>query len=498
MKKFFALLTFTGIVVACNSPVGRSWIIPVNIDPSDLEYVSLDMDQFESRRQKVLDSISEGYIILRSTDECSYNDEYSFNRHEFRANNNFYYLTGFQVPHSYVVLSRKPDQGFMLGLPPHSIRSMIYEGEQPGKDEIKDLYRPDRLLGYHEFKEFLDSLMQTSTPVYLDRSDRTFYEQVSERSGGSGQAEIRSISGILNEMRVIKGPMEVERLQKACNITAKALTNVMRECASGMYEFEIESVIEGTFLKYGSAMPGFPSIVGSGPNSTVMHYEPNTRLMETGDLLLMDIGADYGYYTADISRTIPVNGKYSEEQGAIYQLVLDAQLAAIEQMTPVNEFLDGQLAAREVISEGLAQLGLITDPEAKWQTAFYTIHGFSHYLGLDVHDVGRTGLTRSSYQHNSSKPKAVESRVLEPGMVLTIEPGVYIREKGLDQIYEMFESEVDSMELAAFVQNVKSEFEKYIHIGVRIEDDILITQDGNIVLSRYAPKEIEDIEQLMK
>jgi Xaa-Pro aminopeptidase len=221
-------------------------------------------------------------------------------------------------------------------------------------------------------------------------------------------------------------------------------------------------------------------------------------MMEDGDLLLMDIGAEYGLYTADISRTIPVNGKFSEEQRAIYQLVLDAQQAAIEKMIPGNEFLDGQLAARKVITEGLIQLGLITDPDAKWQSSFYTIHGISHYLGLDVHDVGKTGLTRSSYQNNSSIPRAVESRALEPGMVLTIEPGVYIREQGLDQIHEMYESEVDSLEIAAFVDAVQSEFEKYIHIGVRIEDDILITEDGNINLSRYAPKEIEDIQQLMR
>jgi len=193
-----------------------------------------------------------------------------------------------------------------------------------------------------------------------------------------------------------------------------------------------------------------------------------------------------------------VNGRFSEEQRAIYQLVLDAQLAAIDHMTVGNEFLDGQLAARKVITKGLTELGLITDPEAKWQTSFYTIHGFSHYLGLDVHDVGNTGLSRSSYQNNSSIPREVDSRTLEPGMVLTIEPGIYIRAEGLEQIYEMYESEVDSVDLADFVDAVRSEFEKYLHIGVRIEDDILITEEGNIILSRYAPKKIEDIEQLMR
>lgn len=492
MKKIHSLFFLISLIAGCNTPVGRSWIIPVSIDPSDLSYTPSQMESFELRRAHLIDSLKEGYLILKSTDQNSYN------RHEFKANNYFYYLTGFTAPQSYLILSANPDYPYTLALPPRSIRSMIYEGEQATEDQLRELYRVQHLISYQQYTGLLDSLLQTGSPIYLDRSDRTFYDQISHRNSEFGNAEIRDARGILDEMRVIKESLEVERLQKACNITAKALTNVLRECEPEMYEFEIESVIEGTFLEYGSAMPGFPSIVGSGPNSTTLHYEPNTRKMEDGDLLLMDIGAEYGYYTADISRTIPVNGKFSKEQQAIYQLVLDAQLAAIEEMTPGKKFLDGQLAARKVITAGLAQLGLVTDPEASWQTAFYTLHGFSHYLGLDVHDVGKTGLTRSSYQHRSSIPKAVESRVLEPGMVLTIEPGIYIREEGLGQIYEMYESEVDSTEIAAFVKQVSTTVESYIHIGVRIEDDILITRDGNIVLSRYAPKKIEDIEQLMR
>jgi Xaa-Pro aminopeptidase len=492
MKKNVTLLFLIALIFGCNSPVGRSWVIPLTIDPSDLIYTASHMERFESRRKQLTDSISDGYIILRSSGQSSYN------RHEFRPNNNYYYLTGFSAPRSYLLLSAESEYPFTLTLPPQSIRSVIYEGGHLPEDEIKTLYGPHRLLSYHQFWVFIDSLVQTGTSIYLDRTNRQFYEEVGKKAGKTGISNIKDVSGLLDEMRVLKEPMEVERLQKACNITAKALTNVMKECAAGQFEFEMESIIEGTFLEYGSAMPGFNSIVGSGPNSTTLHYEPNTRMMEDGDLLLMDIGAEYGFYTADISRTIPVNGKFSEEQRAIYQLVLDAQQAAIEKMIPGNEFLDGQLAARKVITEGLSQLGLITDPDAKWQSGFYTIHGISHYLGLDVHDVGKTGLTRSSYRNNSSIPRAVESRALEPGMVLTIEPGVYIREQGLDQIHEMYESEVDSLEIAAFVDAVQSEFEKYIHIGVRIEDDILITEDGNINLSRYAPKEIEDIQQLMR
>ncbi len=219
--------------------------------------------------------------------------------------------------------------------------------------------------------------------------------------------------------------------------------------------------------------------------------------MENGDLLLMDIGAEYGYYTADITRTIPVNGRFSREQRTIYQLVLDAQLAAIDKMIPGNMFMDGHMAARKVIVEGLYSLGLITDPDSPWQIKFYILYPSSHYLGLDVHDVGEMGGSFQSFMQQTPGD-SIPSRILEPGMVITIEPGLYFRENGLEQIFEIFENEADSLEIAEFVEQVSPVYEKYLNIGVRIEDDILLTREGNINLSRYAPKEISDIEQLMK
>jgi Xaa-Pro aminopeptidase len=219
--------------------------------------------------------------------------------------------------------------------------------------------------------------------------------------------------------------------------------------------------------------------------------------METGDLLLMDIGAEYGYYTADITRTIPVNGKFTDEQRSIYQLVLDAQLAAIEQMKPGNMFMDGHMAAKEVIVQGLSELGLITDPSSPWQIKFYILYPSSHYLGLDVHDVGDMGGSFTRFMSETPLEK-IESRMLEPGMVLTIEPGLYFREEGLEQLYQLFGSEADSSEIQRFIEEVGPVYERYLNTGVRIEDDILITTGGNINLSRYAPKEIEDIEQIMR
>lgn len=490
MKKSLLFLTLLSILTNCLNPEGRSWIIPVTIDETLLAYTPGQMEDFDRRRTAVLDSMETGFLILKSE------DQWSNNRHEFRSNNYFYYLTGFVSPESYLILVKQDVEQCYLSAPCKSIRREIYEGEQPDEEMIKSQYGADSVLSFKEVKLMLSQIVGSGSRVYVDLENRELLEELNELKGSRPKVEFLSAATILDEMRLIKGPMEIARLQKACNITARALTNVLKKCNPGMYEFEIESVIEGTFLEYGSAMPGFPSIVGSGPNCTTLHYEPNTRLMENGELLLMDIGADYGYYSADITRTIPVNGKFTTEQRTIYQLVLDAQKSAIEMMKPGNGVMEGHLAGRKVMNEGLAKLGLITDSESEWQIQLYCIHGSSHYLGMDVHDVGCYGTDPLSEEDSSGRSKS--GRTLEPGMVLTIEPGIYFRETSLDQAFEMFRFEADSSEIAAFVESVRPVYQKYINIGVRIEDDILITKEGNLVLSRYAPKEADDIEQLMR
>jgi Xaa-Pro aminopeptidase len=475
MKKYLLLLIYLSIVSGCYNPGGRSWMIPVSIDPSDLLYTPSQAESFEMRRNQVIDSLDEAYVILRSWDQNSHN------RHQFRPNNYFYYLTAYDGPGTYAILGNSPEMQYVLSSPRQSIRTMIYDASELTAAEIQEKFNPQVLLTRRELMVLIDSLLETGKPIYMDRSDKLFEYELQGMTAVDNIVDFRHIGDLVNEMRVIKHPMEVERMQKACDITAFSLTNVMRECSPDMYEFEIEAVIEATFLEYGSQMPGFNSIVGSGPNSTTLHYEPNDRLMENGDLLLMDIGAEYGYYTADITRTIPVNGKFSPEQRTIYQLVLDAQNAAIEQMTPGHLFSEANDAVKEVINTGLAELGLITDPDSPWQVTFYTLHGTSHFLGLDVHDVGSS-----------------RERELEPGMVLTIEPGIYFREKALEQAPEMFKRDADSSEIAEFIEQIAPIYEQYVNIGVRIEDDILITKGGNINLSRYAPREIDDIEQIMK
>jgi Xaa-Pro aminopeptidase len=475
MKKYLLLLIYLSIVSGCYNSGGRSWMIPVSIDPSDLSYTPAHAESFESRRNQVIDSLDGAYVILKSW------DAHSHNRHQFRPNNYFYYLTGHEGPGTFAILGNNPESQFVLSSPSQGIRARIYDGSQLSAEEMQDKFNPHQLLSRRDIMTLIDSLLETGHPIYIDRSDRLFEHELQSMASEKNMVDFRHIGELVDEMRVLKSPMEVERMQKACDITALSHTRVMKECKPGRYEFEMEAVIEGTYLEYGSQMPGFNSIVGSGPNSTTMHYEPNDRLMEDGDLLLMDIGAEYGFYTADITRTIPVNGRFSPEQGEIYQLVLDAQKAAIEQMVPGNLFSDSNDTIKSVINKGLYEMGLITDPDSPWQVTFYTIHGTSHYLGLDVHDVG-----------------TYRERKLEPGMVLTIEPGIYFREKALEQAPEMFKRDADSTEIADFIEQIGPVYEQYINIGVRIEDDILITKGGNINLSRYAPKEIDDIEQLMR
>jgi len=372
MKKYLFLFIYLSILSGCTSPGGRSWMIPVTIDLSDLDYTPSQMESFEGRRQLLTDSLGPGYIILRSADQSS------FNRHEFRPNNYFYYLTAYASRGSYAIMSSDVNKAYTLSVPPQSIRSLIYDGGETSAEELREQYHPDRILSYREVRALIDSIVKADVTIYMDRSDRTFHADLQRMAGESQTPDIRHIGELVDPMRVLKNATEVERIQKACNITAMALTRVMKECEPDRYEFEMEALIEGTFLEYGSAMPGFSSIVGSGPNSTILHYEPNTRLMEDGDLLLMDIGAEYGYYTANITRTIPISGKFTAEQRAIYQLVLDAQLAAIEQMKAGNMYMDGHMAAKKVIVDGLIELGLMTDPASPWQIKFYILYPSSH------------------------------------------------------------------------------------------------------------------------
>jgi Xaa-Pro aminopeptidase len=263
-------------------------------------------------------------------------------------------------------------------------------------------------------------------------------------------ADSMLLEAILTDLREIKTDEELRFLQEAIDITAAAHREALRSIEPGLHEYEIEAVIEYVFHRGGAEYAGFPSIVGSGENSTILHYESNRRRMEDGDLVVMDIGAEYRGYSADVTRTAPVNGRFSEPQRQIYEAVLEAQQAAIAAVQPGVGFQAVGAAASAVLAERLTELGLISDPS---DLRRFLPHGVSHYLGLDVHDVGTYGPLRA-------------------GSVITVEPGIYIRPA----------ADVD---------------ERWWNIGVRIEDDVLVTDGGPVVLSAGAPKTVAEIERMM-
>jgi Xaa-Pro aminopeptidase len=263
-------------------------------------------------------------------------------------------------------------------------------------------------------------------------------------------------------MRRRKAPLEIELMTRAVDITAEAHVAAMAAAKPGMYEYEIEALLRNVFRRHGSERPAYAPIVGSGPNATVLHYHKNNRRMEPGDLLLIDAGTEYGYYAADVTRTFPVGGKFTEPQREIYDLVLAAQEASIAATRPGATIDDVHLASVRVLTEGMVALGLIEGPaedaikEERYKR--YYMHKTSHYLGMDVHDVGRY------FERGQPRP-------LEPGVVITVEPGLYVP------------------------ANDDKAPPQYRGIGVRIEDDVLVTADGHRVLSDAIPRRTADVER---
>jgi Xaa-Pro aminopeptidase len=262
------------------------------------------------------------------------------------------------------------------------------------------------------------------------------------------------LRAVLDELRTIKTEEELAVLRRAIDITAEAHREVMRKVKPGWKEYEIEALVEYTFKRSGAEYTGYPSIVGSGENSVILHYESNRRTTEPGDVVVIDIGAEFHGYSADVTRTVPVDGTYSDEQRAIYELVYRAQEAGIAAARSSNSLRAPNQAATRVLAAGLAELGLISDPSDQQGLRRFFMHGTSHYLGLDVHDVGSGG-------------------PMEPGTVITVEPGIYIPAA----------EDIDP---------------KWWNIGVRIEDDVLVTDGDPVILSASVPRQIDEVEALMR
>jgi Xaa-Pro aminopeptidase len=281
---------------------------------------------------------------------------------------------------------------------------------------------------------------------------------------------IKDASPIFHQLRMIKSPYEIRQLREAVDITVEALSEAMKILHPKVWEYEVEAVIEYVFKRRNAFDWAFPSIVASGPNATTLHYHKSQRQTQENDLLLMDVGAEFNYYAADITRTVPVEGKFTSNQATIYQLVLDAQKAAIEGVKPGSSFRTINQAAVEVLKKGLHQLGLITSTTSDQFRVFFP-HGVGHFLGLDVHDV----------RHGE---------LLKPNMFLTVEPGVYVRSDSIERLASQGVNEHD-------LERIRPAVAKFMNIGVRIEDDVRVTETGYELLSHDAPREISDVEAMI-
>lgn len=395
--------------------------------------------------------------------------------HEYRQDTDFYYLTGFEEPNAVALLTPDhPEHRFVLFVQPRDREREVWTGWRAGEEGARRDYGADAAFTIDKLDEELPKLAEKADRIYYRfGSDPTFDERLvgfmrrfqrQRQREGTGPTSVIDPAEILHEMRLIKAQDELELLRRAIDITCDGHLAAMKAIKPGAFEYEIEAVLRYVFRKNGSPRAGYAPIVGSGPNSTVLHYTVNDRRIERDELILIDAGAEFGYYTGDVTRTMPAGGRFTEDQATMYQLVLDAQLEAIKAIRPGATFIEPHERAVRVLTEGLLRLGLLEGEidkliEEDAVKKFY-MHRTSHWLGMDVHDAG-------PYKVSD------EWRRLAPGMVLTVEPGLYIAE------------------------DVEDVAPRYRGIGIRIEDDVLVTADGNEVLSARVPKSIKEIETLM-
>ena len=403
--------------------------------------------------------------------------------YRYRQNSDFFYLTGFEEPDAIAVIAPSEAKKFTLFVRPRDPERAIWDGYRAGVEGAITDYNADEAFPIADFDARLPEILDGPASLYyafghanseLDEKiirQLTLMRETNRRPLEPPQTIVDPTS-ILHEMRVFKSETEVEIMQRAADIAAAAHVEAMKAARAGMKEYEVEAMLEASFRRQGAAGSSYTSIVGSGANATTLHYITNQDTLRDGDLLLVDAGAEYLGYASDITRTFPINGKFTQAQRDIYDLVLQTQQSCIDMVRPGVRLEDLKTHSVEMLTEGMVKLGLLKgDPakliEEKKYMQFY-MHNLGHFLGIDVHDAGR-------YYFNG------ESRPAEPGMVMTIEPGLYISP--------------DTKNIPAeFNQDVPA---KYLGIGVRIEDDVLVTEKGARVLTDKVPKDAGEIEALM-
>lgn len=510
--------------VAANSPASEIW----RIAPPAPKIAELDrINELRTRRQEVMKRMGEKAImVLFSAEPRIYTFDVDYH---YRQENNLYYLTGIrQNEATLVLIPGAKRMREILFMPERNPLFETWNGRMMSAEEarqrsgIQEVWDSKLLNGFlatlapraaaslakrgavaqpseslatqwqNEFQTLLEATKADQAELYLltairpdlkeeIREYRQEYEFAGQLNAQPAGLIVKSANPIFADLRLRKSPLELKLMQHAVDISSEAFHRAFAVAAPQMYEYEIQAEFEYTFRRRNADSWGYPCIVGAGTNATTLHYITSQDRLDDNALLLMDCAAEYDHYTADITRTLPINGKFSKEQAEIYRIVYDAQEAAIKAArvgNTVGTRRDPKLApatvhgtAAEVIKEGLLRLGLITSKDSNEYRTWF-MHGTSHWLGMNVHDVG-----------DYSMP-------LAPGMVLTVEPGIYIRPDALDVLPKTPENE-------RFIKAVRPAFEKYKGIGVRIEDDVLVTANGPVVMSAAIPRKLEEVEAAM-
>ena len=392
----------------------------------------------------------------------------------YRQDSDFYYLTGFAEPEAVVVLAPGRSNGeYILFCRDRDPKREIWDGQRVGPDGAVAEFDADDAFPISDIDEILPGIIENCERVYYSIGIHPEFDQrligwVTDLRGRGGRShhtpdEFITLDHLLHDQRLYKSRAEISCMRKAAKISARAHKRAMGVCRPGMHEFELEAEYQHEFRRHSTQM-AYQPIVGSGPNACVLHYVDNDRQMMDGDLVLVDIGCEHDYYASDVTRTFPVNGRFSDAQRTIYEIVLEAHQAALDNIGPGRHWNEPHDAAVKVITKGLRRIGLLTGqlPSLIRKQTYrrYFMHRTGHWLGLDVHDVGDYKVSE-------------QWRLLEPGMVMTVEPGIYIadRSRGVPK--------------------------RWWGIGVRIEDDVLVTRDGNEILTKDLPRQPDEVEALV-
>jgi len=513
IRKRFDVLCLSGLAVlalslpfaAVNADVSPATTIHVT-PPAPVFDDAKRLEELTARRKQIAEAIGpKAMLVMFSADPRVYTNDVDF---PFRQENNLFYLTNLNQKGATLVMMPGTALPEILFLPRRNPGAETWTGHMYSAEEaahlsgIKEIWaisefdpfmkavrnkepyspKPENILmtartsqfSGPEFTPFLKAIESQEASLCLvqvpERGESKEYRQEQRFANDWRTAPgvtLKAVAPIFAAMRAKKSPMELALLQHAIDISIEAHERAWVAAANAKWEYEIDAEVARIFKLRNADNWGYPDIVGCGANATTLHYEESQSPCKPGDLLLMDVGAEYGHYSADVTRTTPVNGKFSSAQAAIYQIVYDAQEAAAKAAKPGANLSDAHRASLEVIKAGLLKLGLITDANSD-QYRIWFMHGNGHWLGMNVHDV--SGGAR-----------------FEPGMTFTNEPGIYIRPDALDNLPKTPQNQ-------QLIEAIKPAFEKYKGIGVRIEDDMLITAEGVKWMTAALPRSIADIE----